>query len=141
MYGGVLNIIGADMDGGEGNDTMIGHAYGDDDMLGGDGNDYMNGRGGNDEISGGAGDDILKGGTFSKTYGTDVLRGGEGNDTLIAGVYGAQGGDVYGYGEFKYLYGDEGDDTMYGSFGTANEFLWGGSGDDLIYGGDSTAIR
>ena len=48
---------------------------------------------------------------------------------------------MYGYGEFKYLYGDEGDDIMYGGYGTANEFIWGGEGDDIIYGGDTITTR
>ena len=105
-------------------------------MVGGPGDDYLFGRYGDDEIDGGAGDDILKGGRFTDpTDGTDVLRGGTGNDMIFSNFYGQSGADSYGYGEFKYLYGDEGDDTMYGAYGTANEFIWGGEGDDLIYGG------
>ena len=63
--GGVNNNYGTDMDGGEGDDRMLGSRYGDDDMRGGPGNDYMNGRSGSDEMDGGTGDDILKAGTFT----------------------------------------------------------------------------
>ena len=35
----------------------------------------------------------------------------------------------------KYLYGDEGDDKMWGSRNTEYEYMWGGEGDDVIYGG------
>ena len=66
MDGGILvSATGVDMDGGAGDDYMLGNLIADDDMFGGDGNDYLNGRGGSDEIDGGAGDDILKAGTFA----------------------------------------------------------------------------
>ena len=38
-----------------------------------------------------------------------------------------------------YLYGDEGDDILWGANG-ANEYQWGGEGDDEIHGGSSNLI-
>ena len=35
----------------------------------------------------------------------------------------------------KYLYGDEGHDSIWGSTNTAEQYIWGGSGDDFIQSG------
>ena len=45
---------------------------------------------------------------------------------------GSGGGTVF-------LYGDEGDDILYGT-NTANEYQWGGEGDDVIHGGNMNLI-
>ena len=34
-----------------------------------------------------------------------------------------------------WIYGDEGDDEIWGLARTDNEYIWGGSGDDEIHGG------
>src|SRR4029453_3288108 len=52
---------GANITGGEGNDTLIG-GKGNDSLAGGDGNDKLRGRLGADLLSGGAGNDRLRGG-------------------------------------------------------------------------------
>jgi len=82
------------MDGGDGNDTLIGidapsviHGNGGDDVLwgrdisdtlfGDDGNDALDGGDGDDMLSGGAGDDTLNG-----NWGDDTLEGGAGDDVL-----------------------------------------------------------
>ena len=62
-------IIGATIDGGEGNDNL----------TGGNGNDTLKGIAGNDTIRGGNGNDMIDGGT-----GCDMLYGDAGNDTLYA---------------------------------------------------------
>lgn len=73
------------VEGGHGNDTLIGtpgsdSLYGnggDDHMVGGEGNDWLGGGPGGDRVEGGPGDD-----TVSGNEGTDHLDGGEGGDSL-----------------------------------------------------------
>lgn len=67
------------LDGGAGNDTLVGGQAGNV-LRGGTGNDYLFGGRGNDRLDGGDGRDFLFGGA-----GSDVLRGGRGNDVLIGG--------------------------------------------------------
>jgi len=62
--------IGVTVNGGDGNDML----------LGGDGNDTLNGGIGNDVLDGGDGNDQMTGGD-----GYDYLRGGHGNDTMHGG--------------------------------------------------------
>ena len=84
------------MDGGTGNDCMLGGlgadtmdgGTGNDVMLGGVGADTMDGGTGNDQLDGGAGGDVIKGGA-----GDDVLMGDAGRDTL----YGGAGSDQFGF--------------------------------------------
>lgn len=53
---------------------------GDDTIDGGEGNDVILGQGGNDSLTGGMGNDSVVGGV-----GADFLSGGDGNDTLLGG--------------------------------------------------------
>ena len=94
------------VDGGDGNDQIVGGGV-NDILIGGAGNDRIDGGNGNDELHGNEGDDQLKG-----KNGDDFLWGGIGFDKLVGG-----GGN-------DQLFGEEGDD-----------FLSGGSGDDLLDGG------
>lgn len=71
--------LSAVIDGGPGNDILIGGPAADT-LAGGPGNDKIYGRGGNDTINGGPGRDILYGGK-----GDDVLIGGGGADTFYTG--------------------------------------------------------
>jgi Ca2+-binding RTX toxin-like protein len=64
------------LNGGNGNDSLIGNA-GNDTLIGGNGTDFLVGSAGNDLLNGG--------------NGSDTLRGGLGNDTLIGGL----GPDVF----------------------------------------------
>lgn len=77
----------ANVDGGDGNDTIIGTA-GNDTLSGGDGDDNINGGVGNDTLSGGKGVDILNGGigddSFIISGGPDIYKGGSGYDVLYA---------------------------------------------------------
>ena len=67
------------LNGGAGDDDVIGGANGDR-LLGGPGEDRLVGRGGADSLYGGAGSDLLLG-----RPGNDVLRGGGGEDLLFGG--------------------------------------------------------
>ena len=82
--------IPALIDGGAGNDHLIGGAgddvligaAGDDKLKGGKGNDVLSGGDGKDKLDGGKGDDVLIGGD-----GQDDLRGKRGDDLLIAAIW------------------------------------------------------
>jgi Ca2+-binding RTX toxin-like protein len=65
------------IDGGDGNDGILG-SQSDDAIVGGNGNDTLLGAQGNDVISGGAGNDVLIGGS-----GIDTLLGEAGQDTFL----------------------------------------------------------
>jgi len=73
--GGVDDVL----DGGSGNDLIVGRA-GDDFLRGLDGNDMILGGKGNDSVRGNKGDDIVIGGR-----GDDEVRGGQGEDYLEGG--------------------------------------------------------
>ena len=123
-----LGPQGATLDGGAGNDRLIGEQGNDlmfggvdnDIMYGGDGNDIAHGDLGADTINGGGGDDIILGdGAPFPVGGNDVLHGDGGNDTLDGGA-----------GEDQ-LYGDEGKDLLKG--GDGRDYLFGGrEGDGLL---------
>ncbi len=70
-------LPGADMEGGRGNDTLVGGSLGDT-MQGGVGNDLLIGGDEVDELFGGPGNDTLIGGR-----GNDIKRGEDGRDLLI----------------------------------------------------------
>ncbi|TWT35622.1 Bifunctional hemolysin/adenylate cyclase precursor [Posidoniimonas corsicana] len=140
-----LNTTDAEMivvDGGSGNDVIIGSAYpqtlrggaGDDRILGGDANDLLYGGEGDDVLLAGLGADELYGGV-----GNDTLRGGEGNDTLYGLDETTTPTLQEGEEDNDLLFGEEGDDDLYGSAG--DDRLDGGSGgDDLLVGGDGDDV-
>src|SRR5262249_32364025 len=67
------------VDGGVGNDTIIGSDAADV-IFGGDGNDTIIGGKGNDSVFMGAGDDVF---TWNAGDGSDLVEGQDGNDTMI----------------------------------------------------------
>jgi Ca2+-binding RTX toxin-like protein len=67
------------LDGGAGDDVLIGNAQGNI-LIGGAGNDILVGGAGDDTLQGGGGRDLLIGG-----LGADLLDGGGGEDILIGG--------------------------------------------------------
>jgi len=124
---------GQEIDGSEGDDTLIGgpgddtlDGFGGDDLLvGGTGDDVLRGREGMDSLLGGSGNDAITGGP-----GDDTIEGGPDNDAL----FGNEGDDlILGGSGADEAYGDEGNDTIAGGNGT--DFLVGGAGDDMISGG------
>ncbi len=106
-------------------------------LDGGAGNDVLIGDGGADELHGGTGADILIGDESSldeSWHGADYLDGGADDDEL------------YGYGKDDVLYGGAGNDYLEGDSSTVafavhgNDYLDGGDGNDHVQGdgGDDT---
>jgi len=126
--GGDDDLIGGrgddKVDGGEGDDFILGFE-GQNDLYGGDGDDRIIGGANEDDIWAGAGDDLVYGG-----FGADVIRGGAGDD-LIKGnnsIY----GDAPMQTEYEYIYGNEGEDAIFGQKGVEKQYLLGGAGNDYV---------
>ena len=77
--GNLAALIKITVDGGTGNDTLLG-SNGVDIMLGGDGNDFVDGQQGNDVGFLGAGDDTFQ---WDPGDGNDVVEGQDGTDTML----------------------------------------------------------
>lgn len=130
------------VNGGDGNDTILGSEFNDslvggngaDSITGGLGDDSLEGNNGNDSLSGGVGEDSILGGD-----GADSINGDAGNDTVLAGngadsVSGGDGTDALNGGDgTDTLNGNAGDDTLSGDNG--NDSLLGGADNDSILGG------
>ncbi len=98
------------VDGGAGNDTLIGGSFGDY-LVGGDGNDSIEGGAWGDRLEGQAGDDTLLG-----REGDDSTFGGDDQDLLIGYIF-------------------EGNDTVAGGNGLDQIIFNGSSGfDDIVVG-------
>ena len=144
------------LDGGDGDDTLIGD-WGDDILRGGAGidllygdslsaaqgtasaNDFLDGGEGNDELHGQEGDDVLYGGAgndfLSGEDGNDVEDGGAGDDLIFTYL----GNDsLAGGAGVDQLYGDVGNDILDG--GDDADTLYGGDGSDQLYGGRGADI-
>ena len=76
--GNLAALIGITVDGGAGDDTLLG-SNGIDLLLGGDGNDFVDGQQGNDSALLGAGDDTFQ---WDPGDGSDVVEGQDGTDTM-----------------------------------------------------------
>ena len=76
--GNLAALIAVTVDGGTGNDTLLG-SNGADILLGGDGNDLVDGNQGNDIAFLGAGDDSFQ---WDPGDGSDVVEGQDGTDTM-----------------------------------------------------------
>ncbi len=77
--GNLAALIRIVVDGGAGNDTILG-SNGADVLRGGDGNDFIDGQQGNDTIFLGAGDDVFQ---WDPGDGSDTVEGQAGNDTMV----------------------------------------------------------
>lgn len=117
----------------DGDDSITGGTA-DDTIFGGDGNDTISGQAGNDSIDAGDGDDVVTGDDGDDTIladdGNDTVSGNVGNDSILGGdgldsLSGNEGLDT--------VNGNSGADTISGDDGA--DFLLGGGGDDLISGG------
>ena len=117
------NVENVEINGGAGNDKIIGSGF-DDTIDGGAGNDSINGGAGNDEIDGGSGEDELDGGA-----GNDWINGGTGEDW----IYGMAGNDrINGGDHLDIINGGAGNDIIHG--GAGNDHIEGGAGTDTIFG-------
>lgn len=123
------------IDGGEGDDHLVG-SDGNDHIIGGLDNDELFGLQGDDNLSGGDGDDLVAGGA-----GDDVVLGGSGSDEIL----GESGSDIlFGGTEDDWLVGDcqdqqdHGADYLNGESG--NDTLVGSGGDDTLLGGDGDDV-
>ena len=76
--GNLAALIAITVDGGTGDDTLLG-SNGSDVLRGGDNNDFIDGQQGNDFIFAGNGDDVMQ---WDPGDGNDVVEGQAGNDRL-----------------------------------------------------------
>ena len=74
--GNLAALIQIAVDGGAGDDTLLG-SNGADVLMGGDNNDFIDGNQGNDMVSGGAGNDTFQ---WDPGDGSDIVEGGAGHD-------------------------------------------------------------
>ncbi|MDA0172160.1 hypothetical protein OJ998_23860 [Solirubrobacter taibaiensis] len=107
--------VGAPMrvNGGLGDDQLIGDVKTDDTLLGSVGNDDVRDPGGQNELEGGAGNDKVNGGS-----GGDLLRGNSGNDLLDGGgsddqLDGGDGRDIIDGGPTGISVGERHDRVIY----------------------------
>jgi Ca2+-binding RTX toxin-like protein len=77
--GNLAALIRITVDGGTGNDTLLG-SNGIDRLLGGDGDDFIDGQQGNDTAFLGAGNDVFQ---WDPGDGSDIVEGQAGTDSLL----------------------------------------------------------
>jgi Ca2+-binding RTX toxin-like protein len=76
--GNLASLIQIRVDGGPGDDTLLG-SNGADVLIGGEGNDFLDGQQGADQLFGGPGDDVFQ---WDPGDGNELVEGGPGEDTL-----------------------------------------------------------
>jgi Ca2+-binding RTX toxin-like protein len=77
--GNLATLIKIRVDGGTGNDTLLG-SNGNDIILGGDGNDFADGQQGSDVALMGSGNDTFQ---WDPGDGNDIIEGQDGTDTML----------------------------------------------------------
>jgi Ca2+-binding RTX toxin-like protein len=87
--GNLAALIKITVDGGAGNDTILG-SNGIDLLLGGDGDDFIDGQQGNDVAFLGAGDDTFQ---WDPGDGSDTVEGQDGTDTML--FNGSGGAEIF----------------------------------------------
>lgn len=110
---------------GNGNDTLYGTNYSNDELYGGKGNDYLDGREGADRMLGGAGDDIY---VVDDEGDVVIEQAGEGVDLVRSSVTHTLGENV----ENLRLTGEGNID---GSGNSLDNEITGNSGNNFIRGG------
>jgi Ca2+-binding RTX toxin-like protein len=140
------NVVQITLDGGMGNDLLIGNSSAGvtNFMNGGEGNDnilftttgdrLIGTFGGNDTISYATGvdfTDVTAPNVITDNLGSNFITGGNGNDSITTGA----GDDILFGGPTDLITPDfDGDDTL--NAGGGNDTLLGGFGDDYLIGGD-----
>ncbi len=141
LYDGRLGEISGPVDGGAGDDILLGGA-GSDTFYGGDGNDHLDGGGGIDTMAGGAGDDIYY---VDHVRDQVIERGGEGYDLVYSTVsfnlngqsieaatlLGSRNTNLTGNAGHNVLTGNSGNNVIDGGGGI--DTMAGGAGDDIYY--------
>jgi Ca2+-binding RTX toxin-like protein len=87
--GNLAALIGVTVNGGAGNDTILG-SNGADQLNGGEDQDFLDGQQGNDVAFLGAGNDVFQ---WDPGDGSDLVEGGEGVDTLL--FNGSAGNEIF----------------------------------------------
>ena len=87
--GNLAALMGVSVDGGAGDDTLLG-SNGADSLLGGDGNDFIDGQQGNDVAMLGAGEDVFQ---WDPGDGNDTVDGGDGADRML--FNGSAGSEIF----------------------------------------------
>jgi Ca2+-binding RTX toxin-like protein len=87
--GDLASLISVTVDGGAGNDKILG-SNGVDLLIGGEGNDFIDGQQGNDTALMGAGDDVFQ---WDPGDGSDVVEGQDGTDSML--FNGSGGGESF----------------------------------------------
>ena len=87
--GNLAALIQITVDGGAGDDTILG-SNGIDLLRGGDGNDFIDGQQGNDVAFMGAGDDVFQ---WDPGDGSDTVEGQDGTDTML--FNGSAGAEIF----------------------------------------------
>ena len=141
----------ATMNGGTGNDALLGGAAADD-LRGGNDDDELAGQGGNDFLDGGFGSDTMQGNAgrdqvdYSARIGNLSIRMDDGrgdgetgeNDFIVPDVeriLGGSGNDtMIGGAEVNLFYAGDGNDRLVGGGGA--DRLFGEAGNDRLNGGD-----
>ncbi|WP_460021546.1 hypothetical protein [Magnetospira thiophila] len=142
------------LDGGDGNDTLIGSESADL-LIGGGGNDTLYGNGGDDlfrvqgagqgfdqyfggvgfdTVLGGAGDDVIGlTGTFGPGNGIEVIDGGAGQDVILgswhSNTFDFSATELRG---IEWIDGADGSDTIIGT--QQADTILGNAGDDTLFG-------
>ena len=137
--------------GGSGNDTLTGHSFNANTLIGGAGDDVLIGGSQNDVLIGGTGADYLDGGSGTQdkvdysASGSAVSvnltsRRGAGGDAAgdalhgIENVVGSSYADeLIGTDDVNIIWGGSGNDVLSGNGG--HDWLYGEAGNDVIYGG------
>ncbi|MEP6327170.1 LamG-like jellyroll fold domain-containing protein [Sulfitobacter pontiacus] len=127
------------LDGGLGNDTLVGRS-GADHLVGGADNDVLRGEGGDDTLEGGDGDDHITGSTAFGGAGNDTINGSLETDDATGALSGGSGDDfIQGRSADEVISGDAGADTLKGGSGddtlradSEDTYLHGGSGHDWL---------
>jgi Ca2+-binding RTX toxin-like protein len=87
--GNLAPLVALTVDGGAGNDRILG-SNGNDVLLGGDGNDFIDGQQGADVAFLGAGDDVFQ---WDPGDGSDVIEGQAGGDSML--FNGSAAGEIF----------------------------------------------
>jgi Ca2+-binding RTX toxin-like protein len=132
--GDLASLIKITVDGGAGDDTLLG-SNGIDLLLGGDNNDFIDGQQGGDTAFMGAGDDTFQ---WDPGDGSDTVEGQAGNDRLL--FNGSPGAEIFEalvngpWVRFTRNLGNIVDG------GTGNDIQLGGAGGDTLLGGDNDDV-